>query len=245
MTVTVDRDEQVGVITLARPGQRNAISPDMLEDLREAFDTLGSDDGVDGIVIQGEGQTFCAGGDLKRIREMEEEELLSFASDAAGLTEKIEQLEQPVVAAIDGGCYGGGLGLALACDLRYARSDAVFAHPETEIGMVPLFGATVRLPAAIGMTRARAMMLAGAEYRGEEASRIGLITATSKDPLEEAVSFIKEAGDRYDRRAYGLTKAMLHERHKHGRELGKDEHAVRAISDTERLKDRIDTFLSD
>lgn len=245
MSITVDGRAPVGVITLDRPETHNAITPGMLDRLSEAFDELGSDASVDGIVLQGNGSSFSAGGDLSTIKQMEEQELTSFADQAIELTESMEQLEKPVIAAIDGGCIGGGLGLALACDLRYASPRSRFAHPETGVGMVPLFGATVRLPAAIGMTRAKAMMLAGTEYEADTAASIGLITTVVQDPLEQARTYIRSWAQDHDAHAFGLTKAMLHQRHRHGRELDKDISAASAVADTEALQRRIERFFED
>ncbi len=175
------RDGEVVVLTLNRPEKRNAMSFEMFEALDRELTLAADDDSVRAVIITGAGkQAFSAGMDVSllfehlasnpngtRLRKVQRELQALFSS--------IEQLEKPVIAAIEGVCVGGGLELALACDLRVASSDAKFAFPEAKLGMLPDLGGTARLPRFVGPAIAKEWIFTGRQYPSVRALELGLI----------------------------------------------------------------------
>lgn len=181
----VERQEGVGWITLNRPDAINAINDAVRRELPAALREFDDDPRVRVIVLQGAGpRGFCAGADLKEQRPAAP---AAAAPAGASWIEAFDQVRKPVIAAIHGYCLGGGLEIALACDLRLASADAVFALPETGLGLIPGGGGTQRLPRVVGLGRALDFLLSGERIDAGEAHRIGLITrlAPSREVLTE------------------------------------------------------------
>ena len=155
-------------ITLDRPDKRNAINDDMRTELTAAFAAFDADPSVRVVVLTGAGSAFCAGGDLSA----------SAAPDPRRprIVEPLDQFSKPVIAAINGLAFGGGLELALACDLRIAAIGARFALPEVRIGSLPGSGGTQRLPAVVGPSLAAQMTLTGEPIDAERALAAGLVS---------------------------------------------------------------------
>jgi enoyl-CoA hydratase len=173
MTVRVDRDGRVAVVTIDRPAVRNAVDPDTARALAAAFRAFDADAALDVAVLTGAGGTFCAGADLKGITSGR---MLRVAPDGDGpLGPTRLLLSKPVVAAVEGHAVAGGLELALWCDLRVAARDAVFGVYCRRFGVPLVDGGTVRLPRLIGHSRALDMILTGRGVRGEEALAFGLV----------------------------------------------------------------------
>jgi E-phenylitaconyl-CoA hydratase len=161
-------DDMVALVTLNRPDKRNAINDEMRAELTDAFARFDADPALRVVVLTGAGSAFCAGGDLSA----------STAPDPnrPRIVEPLDQFSKPVVAAINGLAYGGGLELALACDLRIASSAARFALPEVRIGSLPGSGGTQRLPAVVGPTLAAQMILTGEPIDAPRALAAGLVS---------------------------------------------------------------------
>src|SRR4051794_13813354 len=167
-TIAVHVEDAVARITLDRPDKRNAINDDMRNELTAAFAALDADPSVRVVVLTGAGSAFCAGGDL----------IASATPDPQRprIVEPLDQFSKPVIAAINGLAFGGGLELALACDLRIAATGARFALPEVRIGSLPGSGGTQRLPAVIGPSLAAQMILTGEPIDAARALAAGLVT---------------------------------------------------------------------
>lgn len=161
-------EDMVALVTLNRPDKRNAINDEMRAELTDAFGRFDADPSLRVVVLTGAGSAFCAGGDLSS----------STAPDPnrPRIVEPLDRFTKPVVAAINGLAYGGGLELALACDLRIASSAARFALPEVRIGSLPGSGGTQRLPAVIGPTLAAQMILTGEPIDAPRALAAGLVS---------------------------------------------------------------------
>jgi enoyl-CoA hydratase/carnithine racemase len=173
------RSERVGramIVTLDRPDVHNAVSSPMIRELEAVMRSAGDDDATDIVVITGAGPSFCAGADLKERLSMSADEARSFLRQLGECFSLIDQLDKITVAAIAGRALGGGLELALACDLRIAQDGAEFAMPETQLAIIPGAGGTQRLPRAIGAPRAKEMCLFGRRLGVNEALSIGLIS---------------------------------------------------------------------
>jgi enoyl-CoA hydratase/carnithine racemase len=167
-TIAIHVEDAVARITLDRPDKRNAINDEMRTELTAAFAAFDADPSVRVVVLTGAGSAFCAGGDLSA----------SAAPDPQRprIVEPLDQFSKPVIAAINGLAFGGGLELALACDLRIAVTGARFALPEVRIGSLPGSGGTQRLPAVIGPSLAAQMILTGEPIDAARALAAGLVT---------------------------------------------------------------------
>ncbi|WP_186426190.1 enoyl-CoA hydratase/isomerase family protein [Cupriavidus metallidurans] len=178
MSVIIEVTEFVAVITLNRPEAMNSIDPEMRAALKEAWKRIHADDAIRVAVLTGAGdKAFCTGSDLKKTMPPAE----SFASSTFGQAESDHLLaglttDKPLICAINGYAMGGGLELALACDIRVASENAQFALSEVRIGSIPGAGGTQRLPRAIGASNAMLMLLTGDRVDAAEALRLGLVS---------------------------------------------------------------------
>jgi enoyl-CoA hydratase/carnithine racemase len=182
-TIRYQRDQDIGTLTLARPGKRNAQNPLMWAELARLGAELMPDETLRCLVVTGDGPTFSAGidlvegmaGMLAAIAERPDDENARAAGQtAAGTFSWIPELGCASVAAVRGHAYGAGLQLALACDFRIFAEDARVGLLETRYGIMPDMGATVRLPRIIGESRARELILLGDIIDADQALRIGL-----------------------------------------------------------------------
>lgn len=191
--VRVEREARIGWIVLTRPDQINAINDDIRCGVPEAVRELEGDETVRAIVIRGEGaRGFCAGADIKEQRGPETSVEVRRRMECARWIEAFDAAEKPTIAAIHGYCMGGGLELALACDIRFATPDAIFSLPETALGLIPGGGGTQRLPRVVGPGRAMDLLLTGERLKADEARSVGLITRVASAPdklLDEVRAF--------------------------------------------------------
>jgi enoyl-CoA hydratase len=193
--VEVERRGAVGWIVLNRPDQINAINDDIRRGVPAALAELDSDPSVRVIVIRGAGERgFCAGADIKERRATESSIQVRRRMQKSRWIEALDRTEKPVIAAIHGYCMGGGMELALACDVRFAAPDAVFALPETGLGLIPGGGGTQRLGSVVGPGRALDLLLTGDRMDAAQALVIGLVTrvAGSVDSLGDEVTALAE-----------------------------------------------------
>lgn len=158
-------------LTINRPDQRNTITWEMRQVIGDTVGELGADRSVRAIIVTGAGGYFSAGGDMRGFLEREPYQFAHLGENMA----TIEDVPQPVIAAVDGFCFGAGLELALMCDIRVASDRAQFALPELTRGQMPGSGGSQRLPRLIGWSRAREMILRGRRMGAEEALLCGLV----------------------------------------------------------------------
>jgi enoyl-CoA hydratase len=180
--VTIEREGSVGWVVLTRPGQINAINDDIRGGVPQALRELDADPAIRVIAIRGAGaRGFCAGADIKERRGPETAIEVRSRMQGARWIESIDAVRKPVIAAIHGYCMGGGLELALACDIRYAAPDAVFSLPETALGLIPGGGGTQRLARVVGPGRAMDLLLTGERLDAGAAKDIGLVTRLASE----------------------------------------------------------------
>jgi E-phenylitaconyl-CoA hydratase len=178
MAVVVDMKEGVATITIARPDAMNALDPEALDLLNEAFQDVNVDNNVRAVILTGAGTAaFCTGSDLKKTMPPKE----SFAELTFGRVQRYYpfagvDIDKPVVCAVNGYALAGGMELALACDIRIASSNAQFGQSEVRVGSIPAAGGTQRLPRIVGLSDAMLMMLTGDRIDAQEALRIGLVS---------------------------------------------------------------------
>lgn len=178
----VERRERVAILTIAREARANALSRGLLAEFGHVRQQLEADDQLRAIVITGAGdKAFCAGADLKERASMSHAEVRSMLLEYEHSLGWLAHSRRPVVAAINGAALGGGLELALLCDLRMASPHAVFGLPETGLGIIPGAGGTQRLPRVVGRARATEMILLGSRLSAEQALEVGLVHRLSPD----------------------------------------------------------------
>jgi enoyl-CoA hydratase/carnithine racemase len=171
-TVLFEKRGPLGLITLNRPGQKNAVTIEMASDLRALRSGIGWDSGITVILVTGNGSHFSIGTDPEAYRLFDQrEDLVSNLSLAAS----ISSLTQPTIALIQGEALGQGLELALACDLRIASDQSHFSMSQINEDEMPFDGGTQRLPRLVGRTKAMEMILTGLKIDSQEANRIGLV----------------------------------------------------------------------
>ncbi|MFC4618192.1 enoyl-CoA hydratase [Camelliibacillus cellulosilyticus] len=179
--VLLSKENRVAVLTLNRP-PANALSSSILDDLAEHFTALENDSEVKAIIVRGDGRFFSAGADIKEFTEIADPEAFSALSrKGQTLFNRIETFPKPVIAAIHGAALGGGLELAMACHIRIADPNAKFGLPELQLGLIPGFAGTQRLPQLVGTPKATEMMLTSEPVTAVEANRIGLVNRVSAE----------------------------------------------------------------
>ena len=188
--VTVDRAGAVAIVTLRRPRQLNSLNAETAAALNAAAADIAADDGIKAVVVTGEGKAFSAGADIKEFNELETaDDFRVFLRDLEAACRAWELLPKVAVAAVNGIALGGGLELALGCDLRIADPRARFGLPEIKLGILPGAGGTQRLPRVVPPAVATRMILTGEPVSAEEALRIGLVNEIAPEggAVERAV----------------------------------------------------------
>jgi enoyl-CoA hydratase/carnithine racemase len=176
--VELRQSDGVAQITLRRPDRLNALSSDVAAALQDAVAAVAGDDQVRAIVVAGEGKAFCAGADIRELGGLDGPH--GFSQFVRRLTDAFDALERcskPSVAAIHGVAFGGGLELALACDLRVAAEGARLGVPEVKLGLLPGAGGTARLPRLLPKAVAKQLLLTGEPMSAEDAYRLGLVNS--------------------------------------------------------------------
>jgi enoyl-CoA hydratase/carnithine racemase len=220
MIQTTD-DGPVRTITLDRPAARNALRPADLDALEAAVDTT-----QPVVYLHGAGPSFCAGADLDAVARLDDPE--AFARHGQRVARALETSDAVVVAGVDGAARGGGVELAMACDLRIATPDATFGEPGVQFGLFGAWGGTVRLPRIVGEGEALDFALSGRVVDAAEAHRMGLVSRVVDDPrtvadavagnAHDALAVVKErlraTGDTSrQERAEATAFGRLHRRH--------------------------------
>src|SRR5882672_12037036 len=205
--------ERIGYITLNRPEKRNALSHELVAELKEAFAKAEDDLSVKVVVLQANGDAFCAGADLAYLQQLQKfsmEENLADSNQLKELFLKIYQLKKVVIAKVQGHALAGGCGLATVCDFVFAVPEAKFGYTEVKIGFIPAI-VLVFLIRKIGEKQAKHLLLSGELVQGNEAMSFGLINyLTSKDKLNESVfEFAQKLIKNNSSQSMTLTKHMI------------------------------------
>lgn len=170
--ILVERNEKVGLITINRPKQLNAINDEVSTELVDALRTFDCDDDIASIVIHGEAKCFAAGADIKHIAKLNYEQAVR--SDFAYTISQISSIRKPIIAAVSGIAFGAGTEIALMCDIVITSETAVFALPEVTLGVIPGAGGAARLSRAIGKSKAMYYTLTGKSFNAKEAQEMGI-----------------------------------------------------------------------
>lgn len=202
LEVTLPRPE-IAVLTLNRPDKLNALTYELVEALHDALDAAGNDNTVRVVVLTGAGRGFCSGLDLSTPNPDEAGGGTEFPRSGmrwqeriAELTAKIHRLRQPVIAAVNGVAYGGGFGIAAACDLRVASPSARFCTQFIKLGLGGCdIGVSYTLPRIVGAGTAFDLILTARAVDAEEALRLGLVSRVTETPVDEAMSIAETLCD--------------------------------------------------
>ncbi|WP_017753940.1 enoyl-CoA hydratase [Calidifontibacillus oryziterrae] len=190
-TVLLDVNNGIATLTLNRPEAANAFSRKMLFEMQEALAKIKFDQLVRCVIITGAGdKVFCAGADLKERRTMSELEVKQTVSLIREVINEVERLPMPVIAAINGAAFGGGLELALACDIRIASQSAQVGLTETSLAIIPGAGGTQRLPRLIGIGKAKELIYTARRVAAFEAKELGIVEHIV--PSEELITKVNE-----------------------------------------------------
>ena len=170
----LERVGSVAILTINRPQALNALNAEVLSDIACVLDTLTISDRC--LIVTGAGEkAFVAGADIALMRDQNKMEAMAFARQGSDLFRRMEQLQIPVIAAVNGYALGGGFELALACDIRLASENVVFALPEVTLGIIPGFGGTQRICRTLGIGMAKELLFTGRKMKAQEALNCGLV----------------------------------------------------------------------
>lgn len=192
--ISVNVADEVILIKMNRPKSLNALNDDTLNELEKIFEFFKCENSIKGAIITGEGKGFVAGADIIQMQKYKSIEGRDYADKAQRIFNKIESIEKPVIAAVNGYALGGGCELCLSCDIRIASEKAVFGQPEVKLGVIPCFGGTQRLPRLIGVGKAKEIIYSGRQIKAKEAYEIGLVNKVVNHDylIEESKKMMKE-----------------------------------------------------
>ena len=186
--IQLEPQGEIALLRINRPEALNAMNIDVISELSRTVDIVGADENIKVVLITGAGEkSFCAGADISYMVNIDPITAEKYASSAQSVLNKIERLEKPVIAAVNGYALGGGCELAMVCDIRIASSNAKMGQPEVTIGIPPGWGGTQRLMRLVGPAKAKELVFTGKMISAEEALQLGLvnrvISLTSDDNL--------------------------------------------------------------
>lgn len=173
-TIILNKENNTAIITINRPEALNALNGQVLEEFDKALDVVAGDPDVKALIITGAGRSFVAGADIAVQSVFDVEAGRAWGKRGSAIFRKLELMEIPTIAAVNGFALGGGCELALACDMIIASTKAKFGQPEVSLGITPGFSGTQRLPRRVGVSKAKELIFTGEIISGDEAEQIGL-----------------------------------------------------------------------
>ncbi len=234
----------VGRLAVNRPEALNALNKQVFQEMNLCLNEIETDKSLRLLVVEGKGKAFVAGADITQMQHLSPAEGAAFSREGQSTFQRIADLSVPVIAAINGFALGGGLELAMACDFRIASTSAKFGQPEVNLGLIPGFGGTIRLPGIVGLPNAIWLLTTGEMIGAQEALRIGLVqkifepedfeegvNSTIKMILQRGALAVKQAkkiaveGNRME-----LEQGMMLESDAFGSLFGKDTEAFKGMT---------------
>ncbi|MCL1916605.1 MAG: enoyl-CoA hydratase-related protein [Desulfovibrionaceae bacterium] len=167
---------KVAIITMNRPSALNALNDALLKELNKVLDEVESNPAIKGAIITGAGKAFVAGADISQMAQYTPAQCRAYMGFAQATFNRIEAIEKPIMAAVNGYALGGGNELCMACDFRYASEKAIFGQPEVNLGIMPGFGGSQRLPRLVNPGVAKELTFSGRNVPAAEALQIGLVS---------------------------------------------------------------------
>lgn len=188
--MSLTKDGNVAILAINRPNAMNALNTELLLELDMALENLNKDSEIFVIILTGEGKAFVAGADISEMKDKTPEAARSFGMLGSKIFRRLELMEKPVIAAVNGYALGGGCELAISCDIIIAGEKAKFGQPEVGLGITPGFAGTQRLPRIIGIKKAKELIFTGGMIGAQEAEKIGLVNKVV--PQEELMATAME-----------------------------------------------------
>ncbi len=211
--VLFSTEQNIATITLNRPDVLNSMSPGLMEDLGEAVGIAAKDENIRAVIINGAGRAFCAGGDVRDVSRMSNMRPLDYREYVNEFFESIRRIvwiEKPVIAAIKGFAIGGGLDLAMACDIRIAARGTKMGSAFIKMGLLPELGGIYFLPRLVGIGMAKLLAFTGELITAEEAERIGLVEkVVPEEELDKTARELAEKLAKGPAKAIALTKIAI------------------------------------
>lgn len=198
-TIRYEKRDQIAIVTIDRPEALNALNGTVITELEQVVAELENDGTVRAMILTGEGRSFVAGADIGEQYPLNLDGGRRWGQRGSALLRRIEKLEFPTIAAVNGFALGGGCELALSCDIILASEKAKFGQPEVGLGITPGFSGTQRLPRRVGVAKAKELIFSGKMIKADEAEKIGLVNAVYAPEallggaMEMARSFVKNA----------------------------------------------------
>ncbi|EJO5348392.1 enoyl-CoA hydratase/isomerase family protein [Clostridium botulinum] len=187
--ILLDKKNHISILTLNRESVLNALDTQVIKEMNTILDYIENDEDTYVVIITGKGKAFVAGADILEMKDKTPKEGRIFAELGEGLCRKIEDMEKPTIAAVNGYALGGGCELAMCCDIRIASEKAKFGQPEVGLGITPGFGGTQRLSRLVGLGKAKELILTTDIIKSQEALEIGLVNkiVPEESLLEESL----------------------------------------------------------
>ena len=198
-TIRYEKKDNIALVTIDRPEALNALNSTVIAELEQVVTELENDGTVRAMILTGEGRSFVAGADIGEQYPLDLDGGRRWGQRGSALLRRMERLEFPTIAAVNGFALGGGCELAMSCDIILASEKAKFGRPEVGLGITPGFSGTQRLPRRVGVAKARELIFSGRMVKADEAERIGLVNAVYAPEalldgaMEMARSFAKNA----------------------------------------------------
>ena len=245
--IIYEKNEGVATITLNRPEALNAFSKDVVEEVLDALEDIKTDEAVRVVVLTGAGEkAFSAGADIKAMAGMTALKARELSFMGEKICVGLENLEKPVIAAINGYALGGGLEVAMSCDLRIAAENAKMGQTEINIGLIPGWGGTQRLTRLVGMTKAKELVFTGRIIDAKTAEQIGIVNmVVPADKFREAVNqFAKDLASKAPV-ALKVAKALINKGSDIGLEsaLALEREGFGVVGSSEDLKEGVSAFM--
>lgn len=190
----METNDRIVIITINRPEALNALNNQVLNELEAALIQIRDDENIKGAIITGSGKSFVAGADIRQMVNYTPSQARKYMSRAQAIFNLIEDVQKPIMAAVNGYALGGGCELAMACDFRFGSEKAVFGQPEINLGVIPGFGGSQRLPRLTNAGFAKEILFSGRTFLAEEAFRVGLINriCAPEKLMEESLAIMRQ-----------------------------------------------------
>ncbi|MDD5093087.1 MAG: enoyl-CoA hydratase/isomerase family protein [Dehalococcoidia bacterium] len=213
-TILLQKQDKVATITLNRPEKLNTMSPELMSDLTKVMGEVERDDEIRAVIVTGAGRAFCAGGDVPKLFASSRDPItvMGLAHDGARMVSAMRNLPKPLIAAVNGPAIGGGLNIALACDIIIAAENASFCSAFISLGFHPDTGGIYFLTRLVGVARACELIFTGKTINAFEAERIGLVNhVVPADKLEATARELATRLANGPSKAIGLAKASIYQ----------------------------------
>ncbi|TMW71649.1 enoyl-CoA hydratase [Alteribacter natronophilus] len=244
--ISTKTENRIGYLTLQH-SPANALCQPIFKEMNDALDQFENDDDVKVILVHGEGRFFAAGADIKEFTTVENgAEFQKMAENGQRVFDRIDAFPKPVIAAIHGAALGGGLELAMACHIRFAGEKTKLGLPELQLGLVPGFAGTQRLPKLVGRSKATQMLLTSEPVTGHEAQQIGLVDAVFEDEavLGEAQALAEKVALKGAVAVRNALRLLHYADYGDGDGGKKEAESFGEVFETEDAKEGIDAFMN-